>query len=104
MNIDKIYECYAKKGLGGDTGAILTLAQIIQGKPHHGKVTLATGNHVLTYQTEKTPSKVYIFIDSDGVPVCQGNLPMAGVVLGVGEFTIYADVPTNSCTLHYFVE
>ena len=47
---------------------------------------------------------LHIFIDSDGTPVCQGSLPMAGVVLGVNEFTIYADVPANSCTLHWIVE
>jgi len=73
-----------------------------------GRIILSHGFHKVGIGTCSHPLAVYLDVQEpcDGVTTCVGNLNWVASKLHpcAKEFTIFADIKTNCCTIDYIVE
>jgi hypothetical protein len=70
----------------------------------HGHVHLAYGKHEIKVKTRCHPCKVYLSTSCCNHQVCGDETTLAGSVSGRHHFILFADVKSNSCTIHWIAE
>lgn len=79
---------------------------LIRRKFIRGEIALGYGKHELNIELPEhcQITKLYLAIESLGMPVCVGALDSVGAtVLSDNSFTIYADIKHNHSTVEYAV-
>lgn len=72
--------------------------------PDHAGIVLPTGDHTITISLDYQPEAVYLHLDSEDAQVCGASgVDMAGVTIGVEQFSIYASIKSNLCNIRWAI-
>jgi hypothetical protein len=66
-------------------------------------VLLAYGDRDITFKTDFKPARVYVSVDSDGVPVCVGDVSTVGVTMLEDGFVLHAHIRTDSAVIKWII-
>ncbi len=106
MEILSIYKTYLTQVPYPEAAATLTLADVLKREKDcdTGDIVLSQGAHTISVQTDTQPAKVYLWLDPGEVAGCgQAGLNTSGCVITANGFDVYANIKSNTCTVHYLV-
>lgn len=72
-------------------------------KHEEGQFEVGPGVHEVKIKTSEEPTEVWLQLDGKGqVPVCLGDVDMAGTVVEPDGFVVHVNVKSTRTTVHWF--